>query len=517
MKNLVRYSVLLGVVSFLFYACKNENTDPTRGFVTFSLSQDNIINGRVASGNAAAAVVSIKDNQGRLVYENHKLSLLSFGQGYLSEGVQMGTGNFTLTSFTILNSDNKIIYASPIKNSGKSQFVTDALPIAFNISKEATTQVIPEVLRVSSIDKPSDFGYADFGFKVVDATVTKLKVNVKLLVGEFLYENIDTYIVAKGFDVNNNEKWSKEFAFSGPNENILEIVSGFHHYTISTQKWGVNDSQNLSAKQLSDDRADGPLPVTYVLGGKVRIVKKPVIVFEYSEGPNNTMPIHSRTEYEYNSFGKVERITFYENYSNDSTSRIPSRYQVFTYLGPNGNLAKVTTYYAYSQPEYKAIEDTYEYGVDGNVLRITEANYAAAVTGIMSLSYDPTYTHATAAYRYSNGRGFDYEFNYLFKDIVSDKTTQGSELCNHADYTFDRNINPFKHLGYTSYLLFNDYSVNNRLTENPEYVGCAFPQLIPESYSYKYDNMGYPTEKITHYRGKTQVTATKYYYQEFPQ
>jgi hypothetical protein len=29
--------------------------------------------------------------------------------------------------------------------------------------------------------------------------------------------------------------------------------------------------------------------------------------------------------------------------------------------------------------------------------------------------------------------------------------------------------------------------------------------------------MGYPTKKITHYKGQTKVSATKYYYQEFPQ
>lgn len=338
-----------------------------------------------------------------------------------------------------------------------------------------------------------------------------LKTNVKLQVGEFLYEDIETPIQIKGFDANNNLKWSDTVSYVGPNDNLLPLLSGFDHYTISFEKWGVTDSQTITATQLSDERADGTAPVTHGLGGKVPYIRKPILTFSYW-GDLNHPAVQSRTEYTYTNTGNVQRITFYENYTNDSTAALPTRYQTFEYSTSSGKLSKLTTYWANGT---KMSEDTYEYGVNGTLLTITEANYSAALTSTMNLSVDASNEKLKASYYYSNGRGFDYEFTYTYKNLVTDKTTQGVELCNNGSYTYDRNINPLKHLGYVSYLVADSYSVNNRLTEDVSYVSCAFPSLVPTSYSYKYDDLGYPTEKITHYKGTTQITATKYYYQTF--
>jgi len=510
MKKLIALSVFCAVW-FFFNSCKNDDVTPTKGYVAFSLDQSKISNGRVSSVAASAAVISVKDSQGKLVYENYKVSLLAFGQGYLSESLQLGTGNFTLTSFVILNADNEIIYATPVANSAKASLVSMPLAIPFAVSKETTTQVVPEVVVVTSQDTPASFGYVNFGFKVVDAQTVPILVVVKILVGEFLYENIETTIQVKGFDVNGNEKWSRDYPYASFFRQSISLNAGYSHYTISMSKWGVNDTQTITAKELADGRADGPAPVTYGLGGKVRVVKKPVFTFEYTEGPNNTMPIQSRTEYEYNDAGKVTRMTVFSDYTTNETAQIPTTYKVFTY-GGNGKISKISGYLSSNNTALS--EDTYEYGVDGTLLRITESY--GGVTGTMSLSFDSTNVQGKASYQYSNGGGFDYAFEYYLKNIVDDKTTKGSELCNQGVYSHDRNINPFKHLGYVSYVLDN-FNVNNKLTEDVNYLACAFPSLIPESYEYKYDDLGYPTEKITHYRGQTKVTATKYYYQEFPQ
>lgn len=341
----------------------------------------------------------------------------------------------------------------------------------------------------------------------------KMKVDVKLQVGEFLYENIETPIDITGFDDANNVKWSNTFSFVGPTD-TLQVLSGFDHYTISIDKWGVTDNQTITAKQLYDGRADGPATVTYGLGGKVPYIRKPIFTLQYWGGPTD-MKVQSRTEYSYNPSGTVRRITYYENYTNDSTAAIPSRYQTFEYESGTDRLTKLTTYY--QENNFKASEDNYEYGVDGNLLKITESNYAAALTSAMNLSVDASAQKIKASYSYSNGRGFDYEFTYNYKNLVSDKTTQGSETCNNGAYTYDRNINPFKHLGYVPYLVSDTYSINNRITENIDYIACGFPVLVPTSHSYKYDDLGYPTEKITKYKDTTLTSAEKYYYVTFGQ
>src|SRR4051812_6979453 len=177
MKRLVVSLVCL-CTSFFFYSCNHNHyeTTPAKGSVTFSLSQGKIAGGRVAAEAASTAVISIKDGQGNLIYENHKLSLIAFGQDYISESLSLGTGNFTLTGFAILNSANEIIYASPVENSDKAKIVSKPLPMPFTISKENTTQVIPEVIAVTNQDTAASFGYASFGFKVVNQETTPILV-----------------------------------------------------------------------------------------------------------------------------------------------------------------------------------------------------------------------------------------------------------------------------------------------------------------------------------------------------
>lgn len=75
---------------------------------------------------------------------------------------------------------------------------------------------------------------------------------------------------------------------------------------------------------------------------------------------------------------------------------------------------------------------------------------------------------------------------------MTDRTTRGLQLCGDGHYTYDNDINPFSNFGYTDYLLTN-LSINNKLSENVNYINCAFPSFIPSSRSYAYNDSGYPT------------------------
>ena len=505
MKNLLINPFFLCAFLVLFSCQREESLEPGNGYIAFSLNQKTLSNGRFGADSiAAAVVVSIQDDQGKFVYENHKLALFAFGEGYISESLKSEAGEFRLTTFILLNSDDQIIYASPVEGSDIAQYVSNPLPIAFSVSHENTTQVVPEVIGVTTLDTPESFGYANFGFEIVDVPETiPLKVTMKFRVGEILYENIEAPINVKGFDVDNNEKWSAVFPFSGPVDNVLPIKKGFHHYTLSMEKWGIADSQTITAQQLWDSRVDGPLPVTYGLGGAVP-VKNIDYYVEYQQTQNNALLPQYKVEYQYNSSGQVERMTSY-TFSEKTGSFELSQYSLFTWSG--GTLLKIEGYL----PDNRLItEDTYQYGGDEALVKITEKSYASGITGEVSLRYDND-GKTKAAYKFSNGGSFEYEFLYTLKNIVSNKTTRGAQLCSEGTYTYDRNINPFKHFGYVDFLLRN-YSINNTLTEDHHYIGCSFPTLIPESYSYAYDDQGHPTTKTTYYKGGTHITQTKYFY-----
>jgi hypothetical protein len=76
---------------------------------------------------------------------------------------------------------------------------------------------------------------------------------------------------------------------------------------------------------------------------------------------------------------------------------------------------------------------------------------------------------------------------------------QAGQICNTGTYKYDKNINPLRHLGYLDFDLQN-WSANNKLTEDVHYKACGFPTLIPLKHDYTYDPDGYPVRKITTYK-----------------
>jgi hypothetical protein len=190
---------------------------------------------------------------------------------------------------------------------------------------------------------------------------------------------------------------------------------------------------------------------------------------------------------------KLIRYTFF-GYSPDSKSFVKQRYFDFSYV--DGRVDKIKGFLPEATTHY--IEYTYEYLPDSRVSKITEENNGNGINSVANFSYNDTEETVKVAYSYSNGGAFEYEFAYGSNNILTDKTTRGAQLCSDGAYTYDENNNPFYDLGYVDYTLTN-ISANNKLTEDVNYVGCSFPSLVPESYSYEYNNVGYPTKATTLY------------------
>jgi hypothetical protein len=211
-----------------------------------------------------------------------------------------------------------------------------------------------------------------------------------------------------------------------------------------------------------------------------------------------------KVTYEYDNNGKVSKYTVL-TFNPDVGTLKELRYFDFTYVSNradkiNGFLAEeATPYVVYS----------YAYSADGSVSKISETNSASGINSEAIFSYDGSDNSVKVAYTFSNGGSFEYEFFHEAGNIVSDKTTKGSQLCSDGEYTYDQHINPFNNLGYVDYLLTN-LSANNKLTEDVNYVACAFPSLVPESYSYEYNEKGYPTTITTVYKsGSASAKARK--------
>jgi hypothetical protein len=199
-----------------------------------------------------------------------------------------------------------------------------------------------------------------------------------------------------------------------------------------------------------------------------------------------------QVKYQYDG-DKLRRYTVF-GYNPDSKAFEEQRYFDFSYV--DDQVFRIRGYLPAAGTHY--IEYVYEYLPDGRVLKITETNSGTEINSEANFAYNDTEETVRVAYTFSNGGAFEYEFHYVNDNIVNDRTTRGAQLCSDGVYTYDENRNPFNELGYVDYVLSN-LSANNKLTEDINYVGCAFPSFVPESYTYEYNENGYPTVATTHF------------------
>lgn len=211
-----------------------------------------------------------------------------------------------------------------------------------------------------------------------------------------------------------------------------------------------------------------------------------------------------KVQYKYNISGKLEGYTVF-SYNPNSSMMEEQRSFVFSYDDQRVN--KIEGFFVNTSTPYIAY--TYQYLPDTRVSKITENNYSAQLFSEANFSYNADSVQVT--YTFSNGGSFEYYFTYTSENVLADKTTRGSELCSDGTYSYDQHINPFKDLGYVDYLLTN-LSVNNKLTENVNYVSCAFPSLVPQSYTYEYNSSGYPTVATTFYKSGSAKSQKKFFY-----
>ncbi len=155
---------------------KNDNGDgatvvpvPVKQDVTFSFAQKGLKAGSLVT-DARYVVVTIENANGDTVFYNlKKLDLYNFGGSLISQPLALAVSSkaYKLTQFVVLDGSDKVIFATPLDSSPLASLVADALPIDIVVTKDLSTNVVPEVLATET-SPVADFGYATFVFSVVD-------------------------------------------------------------------------------------------------------------------------------------------------------------------------------------------------------------------------------------------------------------------------------------------------------------------------------------------------------------
>ena len=159
----------LVTLTFVFLGCNNTEISPSKGSATFGFySKDqNNPGGRVFE-KPAFILLAIENDYGQVVVKDKKLELLPLGEGYTTENLDLNVGNYRLTKFLVLDSANRVVYATPLRHADLAQYVKDPLPINFSITNAITTEIVPQVLGVDEKDNPADYGYVNFNFEIVE-------------------------------------------------------------------------------------------------------------------------------------------------------------------------------------------------------------------------------------------------------------------------------------------------------------------------------------------------------------
>jgi hypothetical protein len=196
-------------------------------------------------------LLSVADMNGVYVFEDKMIPLYSFGNGFVSEQLEIRAGEFFLKKFMVINNYGKVIYASPLEGSPRAYLVNQPLPLYFSVNPNETTQVAPEVLPVDGYN-PSDFGYATFMVQVVKPW----PFYVMAMLDNPLLER-PTLITDAVLYVYTPDGWSHDFKLE-PMVNKLEVRSS-EYYEMLVYKEGFPEVKlQLTGREILSTSEDNP-------------------------------------------------------------------------------------------------------------------------------------------------------------------------------------------------------------------------------------------------------------------
>ncbi len=170
--NSFRIGLIL-LAAGIFYSCEKKSVDSDSiGTAEFSisipddLSQAKSADSNVETGISYQVMVSVEDMAGNAVFTDKLIPVYTFGTGFVSENIEIKTGEFKLTKFMVIDPSGAVVFAAPKAGSPLAYLASRPLPFNFNIYPKQVTKIMPEVLAVGD-QPPSQFGYASFGVQII--------------------------------------------------------------------------------------------------------------------------------------------------------------------------------------------------------------------------------------------------------------------------------------------------------------------------------------------------------------
>ncbi|MEM7299076.1 MAG: LamG-like jellyroll fold domain-containing protein [Bacteroidota bacterium] len=174
MKKVKQLPIKLAVILLLLTSCF-EDPDPTgtTGEVNFSF-QSTSKGGRIESNETPDAIfLSIRNEEGELIMDFNRVSLVQVGQDYVTATLELTVGTYTVEDFIVVNEEDSALYMTPKVDSELASLVDTPLPFEFVVQELVTNHLILDVIAANYADALS-FGYATFSFNIIDPLLRSL-------------------------------------------------------------------------------------------------------------------------------------------------------------------------------------------------------------------------------------------------------------------------------------------------------------------------------------------------------
>lgn len=392
-----------------------------------------------------------------------------------------------------MNENNVIIYVLPKIGSSKAEELALELPFNFTVAAQAEIQEIEMLIAfVNESDLPVEFGYQDemaFGNRPYHVT----KLHLDIVVGNVHFDDLNTTVT---FSARKSGEPSFHRNYSITNGQVSMWLPKKYDdgLDLLIQHWGQDFEISLAkddfyAKEsieISFEHREKKLKSTtrYVISLN-STEQYFSLGYQFRYDPSGKLI--ERTAHQIVTPGTEPVITGISQFSYDVFGRMSGIDQ----KNPDGQI------YGY---------ENYFYDEFNRVSRIKSNNseVAADLTAYFIYNSDQEKYPKSIQYIFPNGPVNNYKFRFEKGNLL--------HLTNsNVDEVYDKMINPYASMNFVDFYL--RFSSKNNVVKNEQvsYAG-GFPDVVPDTSVYTYDQDGYPVEKRTSIKGYT--TGNLLYYEK---
>jgi hypothetical protein len=442
------------------------------------------------------AVVSIEKAGGEQVITDSML-VLNIGNPVKTATLQLPEGDYKLTGFRMVYGSVNTHFAAPFAGSAKASGVQKPLKMDFKVTKNVSSVIPVDVLRVQAGDKPQQYGYASGAFDNGQADASpyfKIKLKAIMQIGDVTYDSISASLRLTTW--NDKGEMTTTYGSLQAGVNEIQLLKAATKFEFMVSKWGTHDAITLNRNQVDEN-------TVYVLGGNKAAKKlKSERVYKIVDGKEVA---EAQINYFYNNTGNLLKIDYWTKegvntpyfpvtdwLGGDYSSTYFPVTDLFEYSG--GRVSKIRRVDIESNTNLK--ETVFTYNAQGKLVNMVESADGFQTTA--AITYLPAQQNIAIQYNLPSGHSLNYNMNFVNGNMSYSTASNSNGSLEQGSYSYDFSINPYLHMNWPT-LFMNNISKNN-ITYQQKQSSGSYATAVPYSFFYKYDNDGYPVEVIKNYK-----------------